>query len=259
MWKQTFKGVIMIAITGYTGLIGSAITEKFKKEDVLCVGHDWNISEKIDALIHCAGPLETEDPEEMFRRCWNFNELVASAKTCGAKRIIYISTLSNRKDYYTIAHRLCECFSKLHGIPSLVVRLSNVYGLPSKSKNFRWHLIPYAFPLSAFKTQCINVLNASQSINFLRLDGVVDCVVDTLLVTDIYKTRPLTGVVDLTVGTFAALCADIYTQRTGKNCMVVPPMAYKQPYVSSHLVTFLNELYSRFERGYYEEIFSRRF
>lgn len=248
----------MIAITGYTGLIGSALEKRIDWSDTLLIGRDWEDKLPVETLIHCAGPLETEDPKEMFNRCWRFNELLLRMAEKGLKKVIYLSTMSKRNDYYTMAHKLCEKFVAHSGVPYVILRLSNVYGLPTKEKNFRWHLLPYAFPAQAFYRQYIKVRNPHEVINFVSLQAVLKRIVSAVTEGEVNSISAVTGPDNIPVVDFAELCADVYSWKFGKYCEVGANRG-SLCYTSTSLGAFLNELYSRFERGYYGEILSGRF
>lgn len=254
----------MIAITGYTGLIGCSLGDKMAWDDTLLIGRDWeDVDSHADILIHCAGPLETEDPKEMFKRCWRFNELLLRMAEKGLEKVIYLSTMSKRNDYYTMAHRLCERFVAHSGVPYVILRLSNVYGLPTKEKNFRWHLVPYSFPAQAFYWQDIKVRNPHDVINFVSLFSVVKRIISAVTQDEVNSISVVTGPDDIHVVDFAELCADVYSSKFGNSignvyCEVGPNRG-SMCYTSTSLRNFLNELYSRFEGGYYEDVLKGRF
>ena len=252
----------MIAITGAVGFIGSAVAARIS--NYVAIDRKWELPENVDTLIHCAGPLETEEPKAMFERCWRFNELLSDAESSGVSRVIYISTVDSDNGYYSLAHRLCEGFLKNHSIPWSVIRLPNVYGLPAASRSFRWHLIPYAFPVSAWRENVIKVRNPSRIINFINIQSVAGKVIEVMCKDDAPMTE-LVGNDTMSVIEFARLCARRYEISCKKSCGVFVMHSSAEcrywapiPDASNLMLGYLGDFYDRLERGYYEDVLSKR-
>lgn len=178
-----------IALTGSTGLIGSAMLRRLgEHHEIVTVGRrsssdirldlsdseatsDLNIGQ-VDALVHCAGVIDEdfkEDPERAFRTAvFGADALVKAALAAGASRLVYISSAHvygpmigrvdessppNPASNYAIAHFATEQVFRRYSnedIAAVALRPCAVFGeLVDISSFRRWSLIPFSFPRDA--------------------------------------------------------------------------------------------------------------
>jgi UDP-glucose 4-epimerase len=178
-----------IAVTGSTGLIGSAVARRLRAtHEVVTVGRR-SISDvqvdlgdpgavaqmrtgHLDALVHCAGVTDEDfrdDPEGALRMAvFGAAALVSSAVAAGATRLVYVSsahsygplvgvvdedTAVNPVSDYAIAHFATEQVFRRQvkdDVAAVVLRPCAVFGdLADVDRFRRWSLIPFSFPRDA--------------------------------------------------------------------------------------------------------------
>jgi UDP-glucose 4-epimerase len=188
---------VRIAITGATGIVGSAVAARLSQDHELCtIGRNAAADRKadladidavkaldlagIDALIHCAGVVDEDfrdAPEAAMRRAvFGSAALFERAAAAGAKQAAYISSahvygpLIGRLDEtsppdprsdYAIAHFATEQVLK-RMLPrfesAAAFRPCAVYGEPPDLNRFRrWSLIPFEFPKAAVTLRAITL------------------------------------------------------------------------------------------------------
>ena len=201
-----------IALTGWSGLIGSAVLRALSgKHDIRTIGRSQNsdlvadLSQPTtisaldlggcDAVVHCAGIVDEDfsDPERAFRRATQgMAALVARASSYKLSHFIYISsahvygalvgkisenTPPNPLSDYAIAHYASEQILRRAtgaGLCAAVLRPCAVFGIPPDVTNFRrWSLIPFAFPKSLIDKSRIELKSAgTQRRNFVGAEDV---------------------------------------------------------------------------------------
>ena len=184
-----------IAVSGTTGLIGSAVAARLAKgNEIVCIGRHAGADRIVDfsnpnsvealdlsgvaALIHCAGIVDEDfraDPAVAFRQATLGAEaLVRRAVAGGVSRIAYISSAHvygpmrampdesspvNPLSNYAIAHFASEQILRRSAsafIKAAVFRPNAVFGIPPSLAGFRrWALIPFAFPRAALEHSAI--------------------------------------------------------------------------------------------------------
>jgi nucleoside-diphosphate-sugar epimerase len=239
----------MIGIIGHTGMIGTYLKDQL--QEVVTIGRDkksdiimdlQNVGDvdlnKIDTLVYCSIPISSET---MFQ----FEQLLRRVEACKVKRVIFVSTASDRKDYYTLYHRVMEEMIRIHRTPYIIIRVSNVYGMPNKNPHFRWHLAPYAFPLMAVKNQRIVIDNEYGMLNLVNVHRVVDGIYSACLGKVENYITEITGEA-MTVTNFAKLCAMNYAAVAKKKCVVVPRGMNFTPVQDLGLPIYLESFYKKY-------------
>jgi UDP-glucose 4-epimerase len=188
---------MIVALTGHSGLIGSAIHARLAMQDeVRTVGRsaaaDYTVDladparvAKLDltgcgALVHSAGVVDedfVQDPQRAFRQATQgMAALVKAAKDSGVKRVLYISsahiygpfvgridetTQPNPLHDYAIAHFASEQILRraaADDFRAAVVRPCAVFGIPPDISHFRrWRLVPFGFPKMAVEEGLITL------------------------------------------------------------------------------------------------------
>ena len=255
------------ALAGATGLIGGSVHARLSEHGaVTTIGRQSNSSVSLDladtdgidkldlggldAFVHCAGVVDEDfrhDRETAFKRSITGMELlVRKAKSCGAKKFIYLSTSHvygrleglinehsavNPLTDYALAHFNAEQMIRRHaggGFRGVVFRPNAVFGMPVFRKNFdRWHLIPYSFPVEAVDAQKITLKTSGEQYrNFISNN---DCAryIEKMIFSnegqeEFTVINPL-GTDTMSIYEFALMCADIYREITGKECRVLRP------------------------------------
>lgn len=191
-----------IAVTGATGLIGSAVARRLDvSHEVVTVGRRPTSRVQVDladpaavaamepgpldALVHCAGVRDEDfhgDPEGAMRMAvFGADALVASAVAAGAKRVVYVSsahsygplvglvdenTAVNPLSDYAIAHFATEQVFRRHvadDVTAAVLRPCAVFGdLPDFEHFRRWSLIPLSFPRDAVVDRAITIRSTGE-------------------------------------------------------------------------------------------------
>jgi UDP-glucose 4-epimerase len=219
-----FEAQMKVAITGSTGLIGSAVHDRVSKiSDAVTLGRSAHSDQNVDlsdpasirrldlagcdALIHCAGIVDEDfaDPGRAFRQATEgMAALVTHAKAAKVSRFAYISSAHvygplsgvidensppNPLHDYAIAHFASEQVLRRatsSGLRALVVRPCAVFGIPKELARFRrWSLIPFDFPRSAIQKGVIALAtHGRQSRNFVGTPDIAEVVMKWLQCND---------------------------------------------------------------------------
>ncbi|MBO8221434.1 NAD-dependent epimerase/dehydratase family protein [Prochlorococcus marinus] len=147
----------------------------------------------VKTLIHCATPNDIQSREAdggMPLAVFGTFRLIEEAIRYGIKRIIFLSTLQvygteltgvvnelspiNCESTYGLNHYLgeeiCRLAAKLHGIDIVVLRPSNVYGVPCVSTVSRSTLVPMCFISEALNKGSLTIRSSGlQRRNFVSL------------------------------------------------------------------------------------------
>jgi UDP-glucose 4-epimerase len=205
-----------IAITGSSGLIGSAVRRRLAvKHSMVTVGRSEGADQRADfadpasvdgvdlggcdALVHCAGIVDEDfaDPGKAFRQATlGMNALVRRAKAAGVPRIVYVSSVHiygpltgnidensppNPLHDYAIAHFASEQTLRRAtnpGLLGLAVRPCAVFGIPPDFARFRrWGLTPFGFPKAAVeKGEIVLASYGRQRRNFVGTEDVASAI-----------------------------------------------------------------------------------
>lgn len=162
------------------------------------------ILEKADFVIHCA------TANDIISR--NFNsginlsvmgtkKLLEAAKNANIKNFIFFSTAQvygaelqggvnettplRCESPYALNHfygeELCKLYTTKYGLNTLVLRPSNVYGIPSVSTINRTSLVPMCFINESIKKKIININSSGRQIrNFISTEQVANLVLSVL-------------------------------------------------------------------------------
>lgn len=255
-----------VAITGATGLIGSEVhaqletktnVDRIGRRDTCELYADFTEPASVealelggyDALVHCAGVVDAdlEDPGTAFVHATTGTQaLYENAVDAGVGRIAHFSTAHvygplegeitestpcNPLRDYGLAHFASEQVLRRNvrgaEVSASILRPCAVFGEPRNPHAFdRWHLIPFAFPISAVQDQRIELRSPGQQRrNFVSTGDLARCVLSILDeehepgVTVVNPVGPDT----LSVRAFAERCASAYTAVTGTECEVQVP------------------------------------
>lgn len=255
-----------ILLTGSSGLIGSAVYAAISDtHEVIRLGRSASQSDHIldltnpqssgslpecDVLIHCAGVVDEDFGDNSLKNMSSVlmgaDFLANSASKAGAKRAVYVSSshvygqqigtivessMVNPLSYYSMAHYCTEQLFKKYfsGInqSTLILRPNAVYGiLPHPRKFTRWTLIPFSFPLEAWRFHTITLKSSgSQRRNFVSSTSVAKMILDWLSISQpvantIY--HPV-GHVTESVFEFSQRCVRIAKDIACFDCKVIRP------------------------------------
>lgn len=173
---------------------------------------------KIDKIIHCLSVNEVyikNDVVTTFDVNVTFTKVLCNfAKELKIKEFIYISTfhvygresgkfgpqnICSPKNDYGLTHYLSEeiirCSFKNTRIKSLILRPTNIYGMPNELQSFnRWSLVPFDFVRSAIENGSIKLnTSGSQLRNFVHVSNVLEnCPTESgFEIRDIYGAETL--------------------------------------------------------------------
>lgn len=180
---------------------GVLTKSNFERRITPCI--EFNLLEKIpslknyDTIIHCATPNDITSRKAdggLPLAVSGTHNLLQQAVLDGVRRIIYFSTLQvygteltgpvneNTKisceSIYALNHYLgeevCKYYACMYPLDIVVVRPSNVFGIPVSNKFNRNTLVPFCFVNEAFEKKEI-VLRSSgkQNRNFIFLDDLL--------------------------------------------------------------------------------------
>ncbi len=187
-------------------------------------------NEKYDRIIHAAALNETEINDDLCRS-YEVNVsltrlLLELAVILDVKEFVYVSTFHvygvsegivseetkiKPKNDYALTHYLSEEIVRFIGkekkIKTLIVRPTNIYGLPVNMEKFnRWSLVPFAFVRQAKREGCINLHSSGlQYRDFVDVADVVEC---TTLINKLSVVNAC-GSESMTIRVFAELVADV--------------------------------------------------
>ena len=199
-----------------------------------------------DALVHAAGVTDEDfaDPAVAIAKSGRgARALLAAATQAGVGRLAYVSSahvygpLEGVIDEsrapgpcsdYARAHRATEeAFEAATGAGArtLVARPCAVFGMPPSLERFaRWSLIPFDFPRQALAGRIVLKSPGLQQRNFVSTEGLAGLVAGWLETGPSGLTRAnAPGPETLSVFDFAALCAKIAAEETGRECPVERP------------------------------------
>lgn len=205
-----------ILLTGASGLIGSAVYASLKTHETIRLGRDLSKADYLcdlsnlencqsfpasDALVHCAGAVDEDFAggaiENLTKILAGAEGLAQRAKQAGARIAIYVSsshvygkqegTIDESRppdplSYYAMAHFCTEqIFKKVFSgedCKVVVLRPNAVYGaLPDLRRFRRWSLIPFSFPLEAYKHGQITLRSSGeQRRNFVSSHSIAETI-----------------------------------------------------------------------------------
>lgn len=195
-----------VLVTGSSGFIGGALSEKLVEYGYEVVGFDIKpngegtnfiqgdivsydfdkILKNIDAVFHLAGLLGTT---ELFHRIINAEKvnvlgtlnLIESMRRNDVKKIIFTSKPNVWKyNVYTITKENCEryleMYRKIYGFKSIITRPYNAYGPKECLIEYR-KAIPY-FIINALKDEPIEIFgDGQQTMDPIYVDDVSDALI----------------------------------------------------------------------------------
>ena len=213
-----------VLVTGGSGFIGSHLTNRLAKDKKVSVidlwlnpeievnprGHNIQflkgnvLNEKliaeavsdVDVVYHLAGILGTSETIEEFNPAevtkvnilGTLNVLEASRKA-NVKRLVFVSTpdvpwLNPYKITKHAAEKYCQMYKTEHGLNTIVLKLTNVYGprerckqLPSSAK-FKYQKVVPTFITCALLNKPLPVFgDGEQSSDYIYVSDVVDALV----------------------------------------------------------------------------------
>jgi len=251
-----------VALAGSTGLVGAAVAARLAASGhhLVRLGRaassdvrvDLAADERLaprslagcDALVHAAGVTDEDfaDPAAALAKSGRgARALLAAAAEAGVGRLAYISSAhvygpfegvidesrppSPRSDYAR-AHRATEeMFASAGTARALVARPCAVFGMPPSLERFaRWSLIPFDFPRQALQGRIVLKSPGLQRRNFVSAEGLAGLIAGWLEAGPAGVTMAnAPGPETLSVFDFAALCARIAAEETGRECPVERP------------------------------------
>ncbi len=201
---------------------------------------------RCDALVHAAGVTDEDfaDRASAYAKAeQGARALLDAARDGGISRLVYISSahvygslegaidesrpVDPRSDYaraHVATERLFEGAAQ-SGALALIARPCAVFGMPPSLERFaRWSLIPFDFPRQAARGRIILKSHGAQRRNFVSAEGVS-------MLTGWWLDQERPGVTfanapgpdEMSVFDFAALCARIASEVTGRDCAIERP------------------------------------
>lgn len=265
-----------ILLIGGTGFLGAKIKDHYENNsiEVITMGRnelsdivtDFSdidfvelVNWQFDTIVHCLAVNETKI-NESIDETYKINvtltrKILEIAVKCGVKNFIYLSTFhvygkttgyidekSDNKPLndYGLTHYLSENIVQnicsLNSINYLLVRPTNIYGVPSVNTPFsRWSLVPFQFVKMAKETNAIKLQSSGEQLrNFVSVDDVIHCfeLLGKKHIVNAY------GCETLSIYDFANLVASKYLDITGQVVPVErPPWA---PVEKGSLLTITN-------------------
>lgn len=200
-----------------------------------------------EALVHAAGVTDEDfsDREAAFAKALlGAQALLQGAREAGVGRLVYFSSAHvygpleglidesrppNPLSDYAIAHFATEQLFRRAalepGCASLIVRPCAVFGLPPSLERFtRWSLIPFDFPRQALGGRIVLKSPGKQRRNFVSSEGLgflVGWWLGQAAEGTTIANAP--GPDELPVYEFAALCARIAREETGREVAIERP------------------------------------
>lgn len=157
-----------------------------------------NENKAIDAIVHCATAndiLSRNFEAGVNLSVYGTRNILEFAVKTGIKRIIFVSTLQVYgtelsgeiaedtpvycQSPYGLNHfygeELCRMYSRTHGLDTVLLRPSNIYGVPDVSTVNRDTLVPACFVKEAVQTGAITLRSSGrQQRNFISTNEVAD-------------------------------------------------------------------------------------
>lgn len=249
--------VLITGITGFLGkeikkhylMNGDEIISigRSKYNDIVIDFFDFDVTElannigHVDTIVHCAAVNEVEI-NKSIDQTYAINvvltrKLVELSKLLSIKNFIYISTfhvygessgwISDESEIkpindYGLTHYLSEEIIRTNSYYNqydyLIIRPTNIYGVPSDFKNFnRWTLVPFQFLKSAYYDGKI-VINSSgqQYRNFVSISDVIQC----LSLIGKEKVVNAYGTLELSISDFAKIIGKLVGRICNKNVLI---------------------------------------
>lgn len=247
-----------ILLVGGSGFLGQEIVERYRSKgyEITTIGRSLGsdivvnfdsegflsaVSSEYDLLIHAAAINEVLINDDLkksyFMNVTLTRLLVELAKKLNVKQFIYISTfhvygrsqgfidedtVPSPVNDYGLTHLLSESIvtnlCKANNIETLIVRPTNIYGVPKNIKAFnRWSLVPFAFVKSAVKDGVISLSSSGiQQRNFVSIDSVIN----TFDLIGEVKIVNAIGVSTLSIFDFATFVASAVGEVLSKEVVV---------------------------------------
>lgn len=200
----------VIAVTGSAGFVGSGLVRKLKEDNYkvleldFSTGYDLNLMDtlenvdKFDILIHLAAKTSVPDsflrPDEFYKN--NINTTLNSLELCRRfdSKIIFASSYVYGKPVYLpidenhptdhfnpyasskiICENLCGNYQRFYNVPSLVLRVFNIYG-KGQNQGFLIGKI-----LEQAKTGSIILEDPEPKRDFIHIDDVINAYLHAII------------------------------------------------------------------------------
>lgn len=226
-----------------------------------------------DAFIHIASANElicSSDPRSATTvNVFGTQQALQHCVTSGIEKFVYISTfhvygrdigkidedsITEPTNYYGLTHlfaeQLVKSYAKTYKLNALILRPSNLFGIPKDICNFnRWSLIPFDFCKHAvMKRKIILKTTGDQSRNFVHVDLLAKAIEKYLTENQRFDIKNIAGTDTLSVRDFANLVSMRASYILGLKVRVLAPKSaaadQKLVYFSKFNDTDCNQQYS---------------
>lgn len=234
-------------------------------------------------FVHCAGVTDEDFSKDasgaFLKASIQTSRIVNEAVNAGVQHLVYVSSahvygklegsisensIINPISDYALGHYISErIFARAPVKSVLILRPCAVFGHLTDHDQFaRWSLIPFAFPKSAITHNSIQIRSSGQQVrNFCGTEDIArELFNDIQLSRTGTRIKNVVGENDLTVLSFANLCASVYSEEFKLPCHVehgppdgkIAPLKYTSIYESQqprqNLKEFLSEMLHELRR-----------
>ena len=157
------------------------------------------------AIIHCATPNDLVSKKATYGASLavtGTSKILEAAQSAGIKNVVYLSTAQvygtelngyydetsriKCESHYAFNHylgeRLCKYYCNINNLNALILRPSNVFGIPEISTVNRKTLVPMCFVEEAIKNNTITLRSSGKQIrNFISTDELADGILENLM------------------------------------------------------------------------------
>jgi len=195
----------------------------------------------IGTVVHCASPndiMSRESDGAIPLAVMGTKRLLEHAAKHGVKRFIFLSTIQvfgtelsgtvdeatpvNCETLYGLNHYLgeevCRFYAQTTDMDVVVLRPSNVYGVPTVSTVDRWTLVPMCFVREGAETGSVKLRSSGKQVrNFVSMDEVVDVICHVLAGFPAgFSIVNAASAWRSTIAEVAAMVGDVWQREAGK-------------------------------------------
>lgn len=230
------------------GLMGRSLTKtNFNNVDLWPTDITHAIkppNKNYDVIVHLASANDADSKnvtDAILSTTLGTRNVLKMAVEMGIKRFIYFSTFqvygidsgyvnestgkAPKNDYaltHWFAEEYVEMYQQLHGIETIIVRPTNIFGCPPSMSHDRWTLVPSCFCQEAVEKQQITLLSSGRQYrDFISLDSTASTIESIIRTIEPPSIVNLAGGKSYTIKEVALMVKTSYEKLFNRPCDLI--------------------------------------